>query len=105
MEISAVLNKLKEADKAYYEDVAEQKLSDDEYDVLKESLPELMAKLKQENAASPILGEVVQYLQKVGETPTTGVWRKAQHPFLMGSLQKVKGVQGIRDWFNKMGAH
>lgn len=79
---------IQQADKAYYNNEGEQLLSDDEYDALKEELARL-------DPNHPLL-------RKVGETPSSSsIWPKKRHRIEMGSLNKAKGSEGLKDWWYK----
>jgi NAD-dependent DNA ligase len=65
------------------------KYTDDEYDALEDELREL-------DPGNSLF-------QEVGVAPALGsIWPKKQHRIAMGSLNKVKGVEGIREWFSKI---
>jgi NAD-dependent DNA ligase len=88
IEIETLADQISRADRAYYDNDGEVELTDEMYDSLKERLREL--------------GPNHPLLKTVGATPKMGTWPKATHPIPMGSLSKVKGVDGIRDWFQKI---
>lgn len=103
-EIRSILDKLYAADEAYYEAAAEVTLLDDEYDAMKESLPDLSKQLRNLDTAHPLIMEVKVFLEGVGATVSSSLWQKKSHPIPMGSLSKpkAKGPQAIHDWFQKI---
>lgn len=104
LEIRGVLDKITTADKAYYDAADAVKMSDDEYDALKDSLPALVDQLRQYDSTDPLIKEVDALLEGVGAAPATGTWVKKPHPIPMGSLNKVKGTIGIGEWFARLGS-
>lgn len=102
LEIQGILAKTAEADKAYYDAADVVKMSDDEYDALKDSLSVLVEQLRSYDSTDSLLQEVDSLLEGVGAIPTSGTWAKKLHPIPMGSLLKVKGTQGIMEWFQKI---
>lgn len=100
-DLKTLLTQLQDADKAYYDAASEVKMSDDEYDVLRESAESLLIDLRKENSGHPTVSEAEVYFAKVGAEASTGIWRKRNHQIPMGSLSKVKGLEGLKEWWDK----
>jgi DNA ligase (NAD+) len=80
---------IQQADKAYYDNEGEVILTDEEYDAIKDELARV-------EPNDPLL-------KKVGETPTSAsIWPKKKHRIEMGSLNKAKGIEGLREWWFKI---
>lgn len=87
MKKTLLIEKIKEAKEAYYNDWPI--LSDDEYDALVDELRELDPK-------NPLLSEV-------GEaTPKNSPLQKVKHTIPMGSLRKVNEIEEFEKWANKL---
>jgi DNA ligase (NAD+) len=86
-EIQALRSQILSAREAYYSK-GTSPLSDDEYDALEEKLR--------------ILSPQDPLLKEVGSTPVAGNWPKAAHHIPMGSLNKAKGSDGIKAWWDKV---
>lgn len=86
-EVLDLLIRLEALDKAYHDGNGENIIDDEEYDALRDRLR--------------LLAPDHPYFKKVGAPVQTGNWPKKQHQAPMGSLDKVKGTTGIREWFEK----
>jgi len=84
-EIEMIRQTMEEARKAYYE--GEAIMTDDEYDALEEKLRSL--------------DKTDSLLSAVGTAPSGSIWQKRVHETPMGSLNKVKGVSGLHEWWAK----
>ena len=85
--IQFLVTEIKEAKEAYYNNKGLIKYTDEEYDALEEELHTL-------DKENPLL-------QCVGIAPNS-IWPKKKHRIPMGSLNKVKGTDGIKDWWRKL---
>jgi len=107
-EIKAIHGRLELANRIYYDhyqptpDEQHAVMTDDEYDALKDTLPVLRDQLAAYDSTDPLLPMVAKLLEEIGAEPTTGSWGKKLHPIPMGSLSKVKGITGIKEWFQKL---
>lgn len=87
-EVLDLVARLEVMDKTYHDGNGENVLDDDEeYDALRDRLQ--------------VIAPEHPYSKKVGAPVQTGNWPKKTHQAPMGSLDKVKGVTGLREWFEK----
>lgn len=76
--------RLVKAREGYYNQ-GEVDLTDAEFDVLEEELRGLSPE--------------DSYFRDVGISVSGSLWKKRNHPIVMGGLRKVKGVEGLKIWW------
>jgi NAD-dependent DNA ligase len=100
-ELEALITRIESADPAYYDQAAEEKYSDEEYDTLKDRMEEVLQQVADTHPAHPLVQKAKFLIDKVGAPAQTGTWSKRIHEIPMTSLTKAKGAAGITEWWEK----
>jgi len=86
--------RIREAREKYYREGKESGFTDETFDALEEELRKI-------DPEDPLLKQVGHPTQNENQPYTGSIWPKVKHQVPQGSLNKVKGVEGIKDWWEK----